>query len=87
MGHRPTIELWGVGPRISARLAKHGIGAVAELADADLAVLVGEFGPRMGPWYADLGRGHGSAVVDDTPWVSSARCWRMWRARAAPRSG
>jgi Resolvase, N terminal domain len=69
-GHRPTIELWGVGPRISARLARHGIGTVAELAGADLAVLVGEFGPRMGTWYADLGRGHGSAVVDDTPWVA-----------------
>jgi DNA polymerase-4 len=24
----------------------------------------------MGTWYADLGRGHGSAVVDDTPWVA-----------------
>jgi hypothetical protein len=47
MGHRPTIELWGVGPSISARLARHGIGTVAELADADVAVLVGEFGPRM----------------------------------------
>ncbi len=70
MGHRPTIELWGVGPRISARLAQHGIGTVAELADADLAVLVGEFGPRMGTWYAALGRGQGSAVVDDTPWVA-----------------
>jgi DNA polymerase-4 len=70
MGHRPTIELWGVGPRISARLARHGIRTVAELADADLAVLAGEFGPRMGRWYADLGRGHGSAVVDDTPWLA-----------------
>jgi DNA polymerase-4 len=70
MGHRPTIALWGVGPRIAARLTKHGIGTVAELADADLAVLAREFGPRMGAWYADLGRGHGSAVVDDTPWVA-----------------
>ena len=70
MGHRPTIELWGVGARISARLARHGIGTVAELAGADLAVLVGEFGPRMGTWYAALGRGHGSAVVDDTSWVA-----------------
>jgi hypothetical protein len=43
---------------------------VAELAGADLAVVVGEFGPRMGTWYAALGRGHGSAVVDDTPWVA-----------------
>jgi DNA polymerase-4 len=69
LGHRPTIELWGIGPRISARLATHGIATVAELASADLAVLVGEFGPRMGTWYAELGRGHGSADVDDTPWV------------------
>ena len=70
MGHRPTTALWGVGSRIAARLAQHGIGTVAALAGADLAVLVGEFGPRMGPWYADLGRGHGSVVVDDTPWVA-----------------
>jgi DNA polymerase-4 len=70
MGQRPTIELWGVGQRITARLAKHGIGTVAELAAADPAVLVAEFGPRIGLWYADLGRGHGSAIVDDTPWVA-----------------
>ncbi len=70
MGHRPTVELWGVGSRISARLATHGIATVADLADADLDVLVGEFGPRMGTWYADFGRGDGSAVVDDTPWVA-----------------
>src|SRR5262249_41640398 len=29
-----------------------------------------EFGPRIGTWYAALGRGHSSAVVDDTPWVA-----------------
>src|SRR4029453_7507143 len=48
MGHRPTIELWGVGARISARLAKHGIGTVAELADADLALPVVRFAPPVG---------------------------------------
>jgi DNA polymerase IV len=69
MGHRPTRELWGVGSRIAARLATHGINTVAELAAADPAILVAEFGPRIGLWYADLGRGHASAVVDDTPWV------------------
>jgi DNA polymerase-4 len=70
MGARPTIELWGVGSKVSARLAKHGITTVRELADADLAVLIGEFGPRMGAWYADLGHGRGSAVVDDSPWIA-----------------
>ena len=70
MGHRPTIELWGVGTKVSARLAKHGIGTVRELAEADPAVPIAEFGPRMGAWYADLGHGRGSAVVDDSPWIA-----------------
>ncbi len=70
MGHRATAELWGVGSRVSARLAGHGIHTVSELAEADEAVLVEEFGPRMGTWYGSLGRGEGSAEVDDTPWVA-----------------
>lgn len=70
MGDRPTIELWGVGSKISRRLAGLGILTVAELAAADPESLVGEFGPRMGPWYAQLGRGDGARVVDDTPWVA-----------------
>ena len=70
MGSRPTIDLWGVGAKVSARLAGLGIRTVAELADADLPMLQAEFGPRMGPWYAELGRGEGASVVDDTPWVA-----------------
>jgi len=70
MGDRPTIALWGVGPKVSKRLAAHGIRTVAELATAPAELLIGEFGPRMGPWYAELGRGDGASVVDDTPWVA-----------------
>ncbi|WP_205791780.1 DNA polymerase IV [Microbacterium sulfonylureivorans] len=70
MGDRPTKELWGVGSKISQRLAAHGITTVNELARADEAVLASEFGPKMGPWYRQLGRGDGSATVDDTPWVA-----------------
>jgi DNA polymerase IV len=70
MGHRPTIELWGVGAKISRRLAGLGIHTVAELAAVDPVSLMAEFGPRMGPWYAQLGRGEGARVVDDTPWVA-----------------
>jgi DNA polymerase IV len=70
MGDRPTIELWGVGPKVSRRLAEHGIVTVAQLATADPSVLVAEFGPKMGPWYQTLGRGEGARVVDDTPWVA-----------------
>lgn len=70
MGERATIELWGVGRRVSARLESHGIRTVAELAAAGTDVLVAEFGPRMGPWYRQLGRGEGAGEVDDTPWVA-----------------
>lgn len=72
MGEMPTKELWGVGSKVSQRLAKHGITTVAELAATDPQALVPEFGPKMGPWYAQLGRGEGSSEVDDTPWVARA---------------
>lgn len=70
MGDRPVIDLWGVGSKVSRRLAAHGIRTVSELAAADEGVLADEFGPRMGPWYRQLGRGEGARVVDDTPWVA-----------------
>lgn len=72
MGDRPTTALWGVGPRIAARLAAQGYQTVQDLADADEEVLVREFGPTMGPHYGRLGRGVSSATVDDTPWVARA---------------
>jgi len=70
MGDRPTIDLWGVGSKISKRLAALGIETVRQLAHSDEAALVAEFGPRMGTWYRELGRGLGSAVVDDSPWIA-----------------
>ena len=70
MGTRPVADLWGVGAKISRRLASLGIHSVDELAAVDPDALVPEFGPRMGPWYAQLGRGEGATVVDDTPWVA-----------------
>ncbi|MEJ1087556.1 DNA polymerase IV [Microbacterium sp. Mu-80] len=70
MGERPTRDLWGIGPRVQKRLAEHGIHMVRELADANEAEMVEEFGPKMGLWYHGLGFGRGPAVVDDTPWVA-----------------
>lgn len=70
MGGRPTIDLWGVGTKVSRRLVTLGIETVAELAASEPSSLVPEFGPKMGPWYAQLGRGDGDSVVDDTPWVA-----------------
>jgi DNA polymerase-4 len=72
MGDRPTIALWGVGSKISQRLASHGYQTVRDLAEADDATLVAEFGPTMGPHYGRLGRGVSSATVDDTPWIARA---------------
>ena len=73
MGERPTRALWGVGPKVAKRLAAHGITTVAELAAADGAELIAEFGPRMGVWYHELGRGVGPAEVDDSPWIARGR--------------
>ncbi|WP_198410399.1 DNA polymerase IV [Mycetocola zhujimingii] len=70
MGARPTIDLWGVGSKVSRRLAGLGISTVAELAAAEPAELITEYGPKMGPWYRQLGRGDGAREVDDTPWVA-----------------
>lgn len=70
MGHRPTRDLWGVGPKVQKRLAAHGIATVDDLAAADEAELIAEFGPRMGVWYRGLGEGIGPRTVDDTPWVA-----------------
>ena len=72
MGERPTVALWGVGKRISVRLAELGIRTVADLAYADEAQLVAAFGPTTGPYLRGLGRGISGAVVDDTPWVARA---------------
>jgi DNA polymerase-4 len=70
MGDKPTAALWGVGSKVSKRLALLGVTTVRQLAVADPDALAGEFGPKMGPWYRQLGRGDGAAVVDDTPWVA-----------------
>jgi DNA polymerase-4 len=72
MGVRPTIALWGVGKRISARLAALEITTVRELADAAEDRLVAEFGPNTGPYFRRLGRGISRATVDATPWVARA---------------
>ena len=77
MGDRPTIALWGVGKRISARLAALGIQTVRDLAEADEDELIGAFGPHSGRYLRRLGGGVSSSVVDDTPWVARAHGHEM----------
>ena len=59
-GRAADDRLWGVGSKISARLAGHGITTVQSWRPPTRRA-VAEFGPRMGPWYRQLGRGLGAA--------------------------
>ncbi|AQZ61172.1 DNA polymerase IV [[Actinomadura] parvosata subsp. kistnae] len=70
MNHRPTDALWGIGTKISAKLAAHGLHTVAQLAAADPADLARHFGPTNGPWYRYLALGKGEAEVVTTPWIA-----------------
>ena len=72
MGHRPTKDLWGIGPRISERLASLGIETVRQLAETADEPLAAEFGPNTGPHIGRLGRGVSTNRVDDTPWIARA---------------
>ena len=72
MGEKPVKELWGIGNRISERLNGLGVVTVRQLAETPDDPLIAEFGPNTGPHIGRLGRGQGSATVDDTPWVARA---------------
>jgi DNA polymerase IV len=67
MDHRAVRELWGIGSRMERNLNELGVVTVADLAAADLDVLRKRFGPKMGAWYAALGRGLGDTEVTDVP--------------------
>ncbi|TYB70191.1 DNA polymerase IV [Nonomuraea sp. PA05] len=70
MNDRPTDALWGIGARISRKLAALGLNTVAQLAAADPADLARHFGPTNGPWYRYLALGKGEAEVVTTPWIA-----------------
>ena len=67
MDHRPVRELWGIGSRMERNLNELGVFTIADLAAADVDVLRKRFGPKMGAWYAALGRGLGDTEVTDVP--------------------
>ena len=60
---RDVQELWGVGPKLAARMRSLGIQTVGELAHASTAMLKGEFG-IIGPQLREAASGH-----DETPLV------------------
>jgi DNA polymerase-4 len=73
MGDRSTDALWGIGHRMSTKLAEMGIRTVADLARTDPDSLAERFGPRMGPWYRQLALGAGDTTVTATPYVPRSR--------------
>ncbi|MFG6195215.1 DNA polymerase IV [Nonomuraea sp. JJY05] len=70
MNDRPTDALWGIGAKISKKLAALGLHTVAQLAAADPADLARHFGPTNGPWYRYLALGKGEAEIVTTPWIA-----------------
>jgi DNA polymerase-4 len=73
MGEQPVEAIWGIGRRISLRLAAAGITTVAELARADLGDLATRFGPTIGPHLGQLGRGGDRRPIVDEPRVPRGR--------------
>jgi nucleotidyltransferase/DNA polymerase involved in DNA repair len=73
LGDQPTDALWGIGRKLSGRLAAVGICTVKELAAADPESLKAPFGPATGPWLVSLGNGHGSGTITGTPYVARGK--------------
>ena len=72
-GDRPVEVLHGIGARTAKRLAPLGIRTVQHLAAADPTVLAGEFGPQIGPWIGQIGRGDDRSPVIGDPRVARSR--------------
>ena len=62
----PARRINGVGPRAAARLEAMGIRTIGELAAADPAVLIAEFGRGYGAWLVEAANGR-----DEAPLVTS----------------
>lgn len=73
MGPQPVTEVWGIGPRLAARLEACGVRTVEDLARADVEALAAAFGPRIGPGLKVLGLGGGTDPIDGSPRVPKGR--------------
>ncbi len=59
----PARKINGIGPKASARLEALGIRTVGELARADPALLIENFGKNYGAWMHDAAHGRDARVV------------------------
>ena len=73
LGDRPPDALWGIGRRTAARLEPEGIHTVRDLAAADPARLAQVFGPTIGPWLVQIGRGIDETSVYDGRYVPRSK--------------
>jgi DNA polymerase-4 len=72
-GERPSL-VPGIGPKTAERLESMGFATIGALADAPDEILVGEFGPRLGPWLRRRARFEDhSPVVTEHIAVSESR--------------
>ncbi|MDO9236407.1 MAG: DNA polymerase IV [Aquabacterium sp.] len=62
----PASRINGIGPKASARLATHAIDTIGQLAHADPAWLMAEFGSHYGAWLHAAAHG-----LDERPLVTS----------------
>lgn len=67
MGERPCIDLWSVGPRLSARLQALDVHTVDQLIETPRDLLVETFGPHQGNWLYVLSRGWGDRGITTEP--------------------
>ncbi|WP_076481163.1 DNA polymerase IV [Williamsia sterculiae] len=70
MGHRPTRDLWSVGPKTADKLTALGVDTVADLVGTDRDALIERFGPHQGNWLYVLSRGGGDATIAVEPYVA-----------------
>jgi DNA polymerase-4 len=63
----PARRINGIGPKTSVRLEALGVRTIGELARADPAWLIGEFGSSRGAWMHDAANGR-----DDRPVVTAS---------------
>jgi DNA polymerase-4 len=59
----PVRKINGIGPKADAKLEALGIRTIGDLAKADLALLVGQFGKSYGAWMHEAARGRDEREV------------------------
>jgi len=59
----PVRKINGIGPKADAKLAAIGIRTIGELAQADPALLVAQFGKSYGPWMHEAAHGRDDHAV------------------------